>query len=184
MPESKSSIAGWVVVFLSAVLAITAGFQVVVFVQSQRAFVAPTSTKFAEQLVAGMDKFRLQIELRNSGRSTATIKELRARILEILPDQPPQFQANIYAMPPVAPGGITVPGVLKFEAEDWTNWDKDYTNGVLSGSRNLHMYGVIKYEDVFSSLGFGPKETGFCYIYVAASAGFQNCPEIPYTYTK
>ena len=179
MPESKSSLPGWVVVGLTAVLAITAVVQLVVFVESQRAFVAPTSTKFAEQLVAGMDKFRLQIELRNSGRSTATIKELRARILEVLPDEPPQFQANIYAMPPVAPGG-TVRSDLKFEA----GWDEDFTNGVLSGSRNLHMYGVIKYEDVFSSLGFGPKETGFCYIYVAAAAGFQNCPEIPYTYTK
>src|SRR5437899_850224 len=64
----------------TAVLCVVGGLQYWAFVKSERAFVAPASTDFGIKDTVGVKLLPMYLELRNSGKSTATIKELSAAI--------------------------------------------------------------------------------------------------------
>ncbi len=128
-------------------------------------------------MVVGLNPLPIYLDVRNSGKTTAIINELNAAITHELPDQPPHFKLNNFAIPPVVAGGTTRT-FMQFE----TGWGEETTNAVTSGTQKLFIFGVIKYEDVFSF--FDVMETGFCFIYVPTAAVFRNCLAIPYTYTK
>ena len=181
MSENKSSFAGWVVVSLTAVIAVTAVVQVLAFIQSERAFVAPAGANFAKRLDVGINPLPMYLDLRNGGKSMAVIKELTAAITHKLPSEPPNLKGQEFAFPPIVAGG-TSRRALEFE----TGWGEETTNAVISGSMKFYIFGAIKYEDGFSI--FGPKETGFCFVYTPTTDPsipvFQNCIELPYTYTK
>ncbi len=170
---------------LTFVLCVIGGFQYWAFVQSEQAFVAPTHTDFAIKDTVGVKLLPMYLELSNSGKSPATIDELRVAITHKLPLERQYGKAPNYAFPPVMPGGSTKQQLeLKFETE----WGEKTADAVKTGEMPFYIFGRIKYHDDIRWWWriFGPRVTGFCFIHTPTSsvASFQTCSEPAYTYSR
>ncbi len=179
--------AGWVVVILTAVLALTAGLQAWAFMQSQRAFVFPTAANFTGPLVANVQPLSLYIDISNSGESAAKIEDLTAFVTHHLAPRPQYDEGPLrikVASPPIPAGG-TLRRILHFGEP----WGEDTTSAVKGGTMRFYMYGRINYRDDYSlglgALGLGVRQSDFCFVYVPnvdpGKAVFRNCPEPVYT---
>jgi hypothetical protein len=166
--------------FFAGCLVVLSALQAGNFIATERAFVAPSSTDFAVQETVGVKQLPMLLELRNSGKNTATIEELTAGITHQLPPEPIYFEAQKFAFAPIIPGGSTK-RILPFE----TNWGEATANGVKTGSLPFYIFGRIRYSDSFSWI-MGFKETGFCFIHTPGSpiAPFETCLERAFTYTS
>ena len=187
MAGARPSVSKWnePVVWFTAVLAIFALIQTIAFVQSERAFVAPTSTDFAVEVIPGIKLLPMLFEIKNSGKSTATIDEVSIAITHDLPNPREYPTARQFAFPPIVPGG-TSKRVLRFE----TGWGEKTISEVKSGARKFYLFGFIRYHDEMNQVIplLGNRETGFCFVYVPTGgirdAIFETCKELPYTYAK
>ena len=174
-----------VLAIFTVVLAIVAMIQTLAFIQSERAFVAPTETNFAVELMPSIKFLPIFFEIKNSGKSTATIDEVSIAITHELPSPRAYGDARPFAFPPIVPGG-TSKRILTFE----TNWGVPTNSAVRSGAMKLYLFGFIKYHDEMNErfLVLNKRETGFCFVYVPTGgvkdAIFETCRELPYTYSK
>lgn len=166
----------------TAVLCAIGVFQVYAFIQSERAFVYPTAAEFSPPLVVPGPAFQgINIEMKNAGKSVAETDFIYAVITHELSPSP-QYgigasgQQQILAFGPL-PGGTSRHRIFRFE----TGWGDSTTNGMKNGSIRLYLYGFITCRDGFSY--FGPKQHGFCFVYVPSRSGFETCSERAYTYT-
>ena len=174
-----------VLAIFTVVLAIFAVIQAFAFIQSERAFVAPTETNFAVELVPGIKFLPMTFEIKNSGKSTATIDEVSIAITHDLPNPREYATARPFAFPPIVPGG-TSKRVLKFE----TGWGENTNSAVKSGTMKFYFFGFIKYHDEMNEMFrfLNKRESGFCFVYVPTGgvkeAIFETCRELSYTYSK
>jgi hypothetical protein len=166
----------------TAILALFAGVQAWAFIQSERAFVAPAEANFLNwPLVPRENPLIMYIEMRNSGKSTATIEELSVSITHELPETPQYYEAQKVAFAPIVPGGSSWRS-LRFI----TAWPQETIDKIVSGSLKFYIFGVIRYWDGFSIRFLGPKATGFCFRYEpqpqTSPAVFETCRERAYTF--
>ncbi len=160
-------------------LAIITAVNVYVFVQSERAFVFPIEADFTVPLIPH-NKFDMYVIFSNSGKSPATIKELKAAITHDLPTRPVYGQQGItIAFPPIV-GGEKRRQSLYFRQE----WIESTDNAVKTGSMRFYLYGVLIYTDDF----WGTRESQFCFFYIPTDNNgahrFEACPNPEYTFTK
>lgn len=171
---------GMITLFTFA-LALIAGLQLLTFIQSERAFVAPASTNFATELVPGIAHLPMYLDIQNSGRSTAFVEELSVAITHNLPSKPQYFDTINIAFPPIVAGGVS-----RRSSKFVTGWNQETIDEITSGALNFYIYGVIKYSDGYTI--FGPTITGFCFVYIPGagsnSTAFETCKEPAYTYSK
>jgi hypothetical protein len=187
MVRARPSESKWVdpVTWFTAVVAFFAVIQTISFVQSERAFVAPTNTDFAVEIVPGIKFLPMLFEIKNSGKSTATIDEVSIAITHDLPNPRAYPTARQFAFPPIVPGGSSK-RVLRFE----TGWGEKIIAEVKSGTRKFYLFGFIKYHDEMNRVIplLSKRETGFCFVYVPTGgvrdAIFETCKQLPYTYSK
>jgi len=74
------------------------------------------------------------IDMRNSGKSTATIEELSLSITHELPPEPQYYEAQKIAFAPIVAGG-TSRRTLRFITE----WPQETIDKVISGSLKFYM---------------------------------------------
>jgi len=185
--SEKSFLKRWGVPIFTAVVAGATVVQAWAFITSERAFVTVSDVHFAKDLTPGLNPLPIFFEMKNAGKSTATVDVLKANIthgpLAAIPDykDSPQF-----AIAPIVPND-TSQRILDFE----TAWGQETNDKVKTGSLPLFIYGVIQYrDDLNSSLSwFVPRrETGFCFIYKPTGGVreriFETCKESAYTYTR
>jgi hypothetical protein len=166
------------------IVAVAGMVQAYAFIKSERAFVAAIDSNFTGPLVVGMNPLPMYVDLQNSGKSTAQIKELSVAITHgPLAIQPEYGTAIQVVFPPIVAGG-TGRRVGHFE----TGWGKQTIDAITAGTLKFYIYGFVRYDDVFDFWPFGIKETGFCFAYVptgnASKSVFQTCQEPQYTYSK
>jgi hypothetical protein len=164
------------VTWFTAILALFTVIQVFAFIESERAFVFPSETSFAKSSNFDVSPLPMFLYLKNSGKITATIDELIAKITHGPLLQEPDYTGigNRYAFPPVVANG-NIRRILRFES----GWSKEITEQVFSGAKTFYLYGRIKYHDHFSFLG--PKESRFCFVWYASVSAFETCSEPAYT---
>ncbi len=164
---------------ITIVLVIATSIQSWAFIQSERAFIFPTDTNFAQKLVPGIPYIPMYVVVKNSGKSTAIIDEFSAAITHDLPTVPTYGRTATYAWPPVVAGG-TAQQIMHFE----TDWNQERIDEMISGSRSLYLFGRIKFSDDYTIIG--PRTAGFCFTLVPKTDPpiFQTCKEREYTYIK
>lgn len=179
--QTKLAVSTVLVAIFTGVLSVVAVFQLIFFVQSQRAFVAPTVANFAQPSNLGIKYLPVYLDIQNSGNSTATIKELSVSITHNLSAKPQYSGPRNIAFPSLA-AKATYRRTVRFE----TNWGAETISKVLSGQMKFYIFGVIKYVDGFSIWGF--REIGFCYVYIPVenrgASVFENCIDPTYTYVR
>jgi hypothetical protein len=170
----------------TAVVAFATVVQVWAFIKSERAIIIVSDVHFAKELIVGLNPLPIFFEMKNGGRSTATIDVLKAAITHgPLPPVPDYLGSARFAIAPIVPNDISQ-RILDFE----TGWGQQTNEGVKTGTLPLFLFGVIEYQDEFSvglSWLVGPRETGFCFVYKPTGGVrepiFETCPESAYTYT-
>jgi len=176
------SLAPWFSAAFSGCLVLITGLQALNFVASERAFVAPSNAEFAVRETVGVELLPIMFELKNSGKSTATIREFAAAITHQLPAQPEYQEGPKFAFPPVVSGG-TAKRILQFK----TAWGEQTANAVKSGALPFYLFGRVRYSDPYSWLPFlSSRETGFCFVYAPTNpvASFETCLEPAFTWTQ
>jgi hypothetical protein len=169
------------VALFTFVLCVVAGIQAWAFIQSERAFLSPSETNFVNwPLVERENPLLMYLDVRNSGKSTATIEELSLAIAHEIPAIPSYGGGTKIAFAPIVQGG-TSRRTVGFE----TGWGGETINKINSGELKFYIFGRIKYWDDFSFGFWGPKETRFCFMYVVSKntnrSIFQTCPDRAYT---
>jgi hypothetical protein len=177
------------VALFTLILAIIAGIQTWSFIESERAFIGPDSdgVRFAQNVMPGVKRFEMILELKNSGKSVANIEELTAVITHgPLTEEPLYTEAPRFAFPPVVPNGKTA-RPLSFDIGP-KGWSPETAAGVTNGTLPFYFYGRVKYRDTYSwRMIFNPRETGFCFLYAPDYPGtptFVTCREPKYTYAR
>ena len=168
-----------VVGLFTVILAAVALFQFWAFVQSERAEVAVSDIRLANELTSASNG-RLIIELVNPSKTTARIEEFRlyGDGGMTIPDQAkPQLVPRM--RPTVAPG---VP--IHVEMDIPEKFPPEYIDGVNKGEYHIWVIGSIRYADSFGWLGGG--ETGFCFYYDPSRGrgvdSFYRCHDPRYEY--
>ena len=170
----------------TAVLMVIGGFQAWSFVQSERAFVFPTTADFVLKLTPDTSQLLMYIDVKNSGKSPATIFELRAAVTHIL-EPTPTYGANAVR---VAFAPVVGSGEIRQRLNFGGSGGPITNTAVIEGRMKYYIYGRFTYTDRFSKLDFfGPMESQFCFEYIpggalGAEATFRNCRELAYTYTR
>ena len=169
---------------LTAVLAFAALVQLWGYIKGERAFVYAESVTLPQGL-ANIDPLVMRLEIRNGGKSVATIKEVAAAITQgPLPQRPPYVEAPKFAFPPAVSGSV-VKRPLKFDVTG--GYKEEKVRRLKSGAEQLYLFGLIRYWDGYSFPDiFGFRETAFCFVYAPAGSedGFETCNEPAYSYAK
>lgn len=175
------------VALFTAILAIFTGVQTWAFITGERAFVGPDSdgVRFAQDILPGVKRFEMILDLKNSGKSVAIIEDIFAAITHgPLDDEPRYTEAPRFTFPPVVPNSKTT-RPLAFDIGR-NGWSQETAAGVRSGSLPFYCFGRVRYHDAFSIHAiFSPMETGFCFVYVPDYPGgpaFVTCRQPKYTY--
>jgi hypothetical protein len=167
----------------TGVLCIIGAFQAWAFMQTERAFVFPSSVTFVGLATDEISQpIILDVELTNYGRDLATINRLIAFVTTDLLTAEPNYDAPgrvERAYPPVPTNGKIGENLNFF------NWGKATAEQVRDGALPFHIFGQLVYIDDF----FWRRTSDFCYVYVANKADpsravFRNCPEPNYTKTQ
>jgi hypothetical protein len=170
--------------FLTGILALIAALQFWGYIKSERALVYADNVTLPRGL-GNIDPLVMQLEIKNGGKSIATIKEVAAAISHQLPALPPPYQqASRFAFPPAVPGGA-VKRPLTFNVSG--GYKGETERRLRSGTEKLYLFGVIRYSDWANfPVIFGFKETGFCFVYVpqGSSDGFNTCDNPAYSYAN
>jgi hypothetical protein len=181
-PSGGASFAPWFSAIFSGCLVLITGLQALNFVASERAFIAPSNAEITVKETIGVELLPIMLELKNSGKNTATINEFTAAITHHLPPRPEYPEGPEFAFPPVVSGGIAK-RILQFK----TAWGEATATAVKSGALPLYIFGRIRYSDPYSWLPFhSRRETGFCFVYTPNSpiASFETCLEPAFTWTQ
>jgi hypothetical protein len=171
----------------TAVVAIATVVQVGAFIKSERAIITVSDVHFAKEPVTGLNPLPLFFEMKNSGKSTATVDVLKAAITHGPLPPTPEYGGNPrFTIAPIVPNE-TSQRILEFS----TGWNQETTQEVKAGTRPLVIYGVIEYHDDYSSHWWsfaGNRKTGFCFVYRPTGGVrepvFETCEESAYTYTR
>jgi hypothetical protein len=168
----------------TAMVAIATVVQVGAFIKSERAIITVSDVHFAKEPVAGLNPLPIFFEMKNSGKSTATVDVLRAAITHgPLPPIPEYGGAASFTIAPIVPSD-SAQRVLPFA----TAWNQQTTQQVKAGTLPLFIYGVIDYHDDYSGWFAANRETGFCFIYKPTGGVrepvFETCNASAYTYTR
>jgi hypothetical protein len=174
------------VMIFTAVVAVATAVQAVAFIASERAIVTVSDVRFAKELVAGLNPLPIFFEMKNSGKSTATVDVLKASITHALPPIPEYGRAVNFTIAPIVPND-PAQRILSFD----TAWNEQTTQQVKAGMLPLFIYGVIDYHDEYSRHWWwfaANRETGFCFIYRPTGGVrepvFETCNESAFTYTR
>ena len=169
---------------LTAVLAFAALVQLWGYINGERAFVYAENVTLLRGLI-NVDPLPMRLEIRNAGKSVATIKEVVAAITQgPLAEVPRYAEAPKFAFPPAVSGGV-VKRPLSFDLNG--GYKEAKVSLLRSGKERFYLYGVIRYGDGYNFPSiFGYKETGFCFLYVydGGEDGFETCQEPAYTYAN
>lgn len=173
---------------LTFVLCIVGGLQFWSFVESERAFVFPSTVGFVGLASADISQpIILDLELSNYGRSQARVGKLVAFVTTDPLGQEPNYETPRRverAYPPVPSNGKIG------EELNFYNWAKPTAEQVRDGALPFHIFGRVLYEDDYSKLlgfsFFGERHSDFCFVYVVnktdlSKSLFRNCPEPKYT---
>jgi hypothetical protein len=174
----------WSVPLFTAVVAIATVVQAWAFIKSERAFVAVSEVHFAKDITPGLNPLPIFFEMKNGGKSTATVDVLKANITHgPLPAVPSYLDSPQFAIAPIVPNDMSQ-RILDFE----TAWGQQTNEGVKTGTLPLFIYGVIQYHDDLLPWLVPRRETGFCFIYKPTGGVrepvFETCKESAYTYTR
>jgi len=124
----------------------------------------------------------MYLDVRNSGKSTATTEELSVAITHGIAPTPQYSGGTKVAFAPIVPGSIAR-RTVGFEI----GWGNETIEKITSGALKFYIFGLIKYRDDFSFDFMRRKETGFCFMYVVSKSSshsiFQTCPERAYTFS-
>ncbi len=168
---------------LTAVLAFAALIHLWGYITSERALVFAENVTLPRGL-KDVDPLVMQLEIKNGGKSPATIQSVAAAITHRLPPRPQYGGASKFAFPPAVPGAV-VKRPLRFDVSG--GYNTEMVERLKSGAVKLYLFGIIRYSDwVNFPTIFGFKETGFCFIYAASGSedGFETCEEPAYTYAN
>jgi hypothetical protein len=175
-PDRMVRFTWWVATFTFC-LAFTAAIQTWAFIQSERAFVSPIAMRFIPAFPQSKIA-SFTIEIKNSGRSTASVRHSAYTITPKLPENADIPELVELAFPPVVAGGV-------ISSEIKVGPLADDVIKEFSGTEVFYIYGIIDYVDDFSV--FGNKRDGWCYIYKVGSnaslSQFDTCNNPKYTYT-
>jgi hypothetical protein len=123
------------------------------------------------------------IELKNGGKSPATVKEFGVQITHgPLPPVPIYGQGIKIGFPAVIPGTPTT-RTVRFEM----NRKQQTIDDLKSSTLKFFIYGFFRYSDDFGFWPFGDRQTGFCFQYVPTITDktiFETCIEPAYTYAN
>ena len=164
----------------TAVLCAIGVFQVWAFIQSERAFVFPSSVTFVGLANdEASQPIILDVELANYGKNPARIGRLTAFVTTDPLAPYPNYEAQgrvERAYPPIPPDGKIG------EELNASDWAKTTAEQVRDGELPFRIFGQVIYWDDF----FGQRVSDFCYVYIAnksdpSKATFRNCPEPNYT---
>lgn len=171
-----------------ALLAASLMFQAMIYTQSRRSFLTMEAIGFHEGLPTAGKRLVMGYRLRNSGRSTAVIKDMSINVrtqpkygLEGLPS----YNKSAFASPPIFAGGAayhifepTVDGkqiaLTEVDAE-----------AIREQKVALYIYGLVEYVDDYTMVGV--RTTGFCFVYNPRDRGpgnFDTCGEADYSFTR
>jgi hypothetical protein len=167
-----------VVGVFTGVLAVVGFVQAWAFIQSERAFVSVASMSYhapvAPEKIAVFD-----LQIRNSGRSTANIKHNIYTVSYSIGGTPNYPGETEVSLSPVVPGGF-----IQFQIKTPTLADDAFN--ALGGQSQFFIYGRIDYEDDFSI--FGLKKSGWCFVFDPkgnpAVSQFNSCNNSKYTYSR
>ena len=167
----------------TAVVAGAAVVQAWAFIASERAIVTVPEVHFAKELVAGLNPLPIFFEMKNSGKSTATVDVLKAVITHgPLPPIPEYGGAANFTLAPIVPND-SAQRILPFD----TAWNEQTTQQVKAGTLPLFIYGVIDYHDDWR-LFAAHRETGFCFVFRPTGGVrepiLETCNASAYTYTR
>jgi len=169
---------------LTFVLACAAAVQLWGYIKGERAFVYVENVTLPRGFV-NVDPLLMRLEIKNAGKSVATINDVAASITQgPLPPQPQYAGAPKFALAPAVPGGV-VRGPLKFDLVG--GYSEEKVRRLRSGAEAFYLFGLIRYSDGygFPSI-FGFRETAFCFVYApdGGNDGFETCREPAYTYAN
>ena len=158
----------------TAILCVIGVFQLLAFIQSERAFLSVANMKPINQ--NSVATFPLRVGIKNGGKSTAT-GILKIYIRPILPETPEYKDGSETPLPPITAGDVsTVFFDLPIPANDIAR--------IKSGDLPFYIFGTIEYSDEF----YGKRTTGFCYVFNPKSdptdSLFNGCKQQKYTYAK
>jgi hypothetical protein len=171
----------FVIAIFTAVLAFTSGFQVWAFIQSEKPIVGITDIRLTDAIKVGQTS-RIVIEIKNKGKTTAFVRELRL------------YGDGGMTVPPNAVPKLTdiKPPILPDDSAH-VEWDipqkfpQEYVDGInTKGDYHIWIVGVVKYTDRFGWLGGG--EIGFCFYYDPTRGrgvdSFYRCHDYRYEYAN
>jgi hypothetical protein len=179
-----------VVGVFTSVLAIVGGIQAWAFIQSERAFLSLAAMQFDGVHLAAEKRVTILVDVKNSGRSTGFVTDFNitttitpsATKLPKIPD----YQQG----PGIAVGPIVAAGTKKVIANPrglnnapTLILPQDVAASIKSKTLLVYIFGYISYTDEFTL--FGPRKSGFCYLYIPDRGNesiFDDCPYAEYTY--
>ncbi|MFI4985848.1 MAG: hypothetical protein ACHQF3_00240 [Alphaproteobacteria bacterium] len=150
----------------TALLAIETGFQVWAFYASERSFLSVSGIRLVEPGLAVDTPLSVALEIRNSGRDTASIIDSNVTpfVSSGLPASPPYGPVHSQLFGPIAAGGIINARYGEQPKNGQYVMTRQAVENIKNGSEKFYVFGNIKYRDAFS---FGGRNTKFCFVYIS-----------------